>query len=68
MEIEMNTARGEVIVRGADGGTVCVREYCVGDFTGNLSDGETMTFADGCTATRRGELVVWTEPAGQKTK
>jgi hypothetical protein len=31
-------------------------------YAGDLRDGETRTFEDACTATRRGGKVVWTEP------
>ena len=51
------------VVRFDDGSSIEVREFnphCA--FAGHLRDGQTETFEDGCTATRRGGKVVWTEP------
>jgi hypothetical protein len=53
----------EAVVRFDDGGSIEVREFdpnC--SYAGDLRDGETRTFEDACTATRRGGKVVWTEP------
>jgi hypothetical protein len=61
MSVKVND--GDVLVRFDDGGSIEVREWFAGDaFAGDLQDGETRTFEDGCTATRRGGKVVWIEP------
>ena len=39
-----------------------VRGWWPGCDTGYLKDGETVEFEDGCTATRLGGYVVWSDP------
>lgn len=62
MQIQANTRSREVFVRFDDRSTLDVREWWPGGDTGYLTDGETVEFEDGCTATRLGGYVVWSDP------
>jgi hypothetical protein len=49
-----------------DGSSVDVRGYdrtVIDGLDGDLEDGATFRFPDGCTVTRQGEEAVWSEPA-----
>lgn len=63
MDVKTDSRTDDVRVL-TESGAIEVREWLAGcAFTGELEDGETVTFEDGCEATRRGTVVVWWTPA-----
>jgi hypothetical protein len=62
MLIRYDTKRDELFVKYDDGRSLEVSEWFEQGPYGYLKDGETVTFDDHCTATRRGEYVMVYDP------